>query len=205
MFTPPTEREIRSFSQDSNNDNNIQLNENGDDSSIKFSNVVQSKYLNFQKNPSKNEDESKDKNKDGNDFCKHHKNGIIKNENKFFSDSRREKNRSLSLVNIENGKLSSREVINSNDDNKLNFWNFQSIFQTKKVSFPLQKEKEKEEESKILIINLTTLNFLKIFYNFFHLLIVLFIFYCSYLTSNLFIFFSSCILLNFILLFTSNR
>lgn len=124
MFTPPTEREIKSFSQDSTYDDNIQLN-NNNDSSIKLSNVASSKYLN---------------NQNENNFSNHHhKNEIFKNGN-FFSDSKKEENRSSSFVNIENGKTNPTEENDSNNT-KSNFLNFRSIFQTKKVSFPLQKEK----------------------------------------------------------------
>lgn len=125
MFTPPTEREIKSFSQDSTYDDNIQLN-NNNDSSIKLSNVASSKYLN---------------NQNENNFSNHHhKNENFKNGN-FFSDSKKEENQSSSFVNIENGKTNPTEENDSNNT-KSNFLNFRSIFQTKKVSFPLQKEKE---------------------------------------------------------------
>ena len=151
MFTPPTERELKSFSQDSddnNNNNNDNNDNNNDDSSIKLSNVVNSKYLIFQENKNKNEDENKDKNKNGFIFFNHHKNDIIKNDNKFFSVFKKEENRSSSFVNIENDKTNSRDENDDNESNtELNFWNFRSIFQTKKVSFPLQKEKKKKSKN----------------------------------------------------------
>lgn len=132
MFTPPTEGELKTFSQDYY-DNDIQLNNNNNGSSIELSNVVNSKYFNFQINQNENNL--------SNHYCK---NEIIKNDNKFFSDSKKEANRSSSFVNIETGRMVPTEE-NIDNNTELNFWNFRSLFQTKKVSFPLQKGKESKD------------------------------------------------------------
>lgn len=171
MFIPPTENEIRACVKNYDDDIDsivIQKNDSYDDSNLKYSNVINSENAKFQKNKNDTKPFNHYKHESGTATDKMAISGCKKNENQtLFGNS------------IENGEIKVSIEENGNSS-KFKFWNFRSIFQTKKVSFPIQKDKSQSIESKILH-QLCQYGFILCFLNFleyhFTLFFVLLIFY----------------------------
>jgi hypothetical protein len=141
MFIPPTENEIKACLKNHDDDNDsivIHKNNYNDDSSIKYSNVINGENAKFQENKT-----------GSNSFIHYkHESNTTKDKTSPF-ECKKNENQSSFCNNIENGetKVSVQE---NGIITKLNFWNFRSIFQTKKVSFPVQRGTRESIESKIM-------------------------------------------------------
>ena len=140
MFIPPTDSEMAACLKRYNDDIDgivIQNSNYQNDSNTKYSNVINGENANFQKN--------KNVSKSYNHY-KHESN--VKNDQKSIFECKNKENQTSCCNYLENS--GTKVSIEENESiSKFNFWNFRSIFQTKKVSFPLQKGTREIMESKI--------------------------------------------------------
>lgn len=151
MFIPPTENEIKACLKNHDDDiDSIVIQENNyyDDSSIKYSNVMNGQNAKFQRN--KNDPKS------FNHY--NHESNTTKDKTSIFECKKNEYQTSF-CNNIEIGgtKVSVEE---NGNNTKFDFWNFRSIFETKKVSFPVQKDTRKRMEGKIKRFDFLSLMYL---------------------------------------------